>query len=525
MGLKDIGSKKWLLIILSFGLIIRLVAAWIQPLDTDEAFNYFLCRAGWNTLIQVMIADNHTPALHLLLWPLMQVTHSPLLLRLPSVLIGALSVILAFHLFRLLFSERESLLLTAIVACGYRLIINDAMIRPYGLMTAGLLAIWLGLNDIRRDGHPFSTFNIPARASWFVYGLIALLTASLHLLGVIMVVLASVVMYSFLSKAKLYTAIAHIIAVIPGISWYLYRMLSRPTGNHVNAFSWDSLERLPLLPLCVLNLKLGDRAMENCGKFDNYFTNLGIDLWSALLSIEYPSYYCIALFALGALLWLVAAWGVFRLWKLCSWQALFCTTMVFIPLAGFTLGVMLGYVNFLSERYFIPFTVPFLMLLTAALKDKAIHFQRGCLIVSLLVCLVFPWSPALWVENWNNTFSFIEANRAQGDIIMLYLPNPVYSFALAYDGDNVQLNGEPRQRFHKSDKLPWFMLVSGVIDDRMLEVVRKHRVFLIVSTLDNPSFDPQALRWFNDNCHREGCCWDANINSWATHATLLYRAK
>ncbi len=526
----DITDKSWhwLIVIIAAGLLIRLTAAWLQPAYTDEAFNYYLCQMGWDVLIKALTADNHTPALHFLLWPLMKITKSVFLLRLPSVLGGTAAVLLSFHLFKSVFSEREALFLTVAAACGYRLFINDAMIRPYGLLTAGFLAVWLGLYGIRRDSCPFRAINCSERVRWGLYGIAALLTSSLHLLGIIIVAVASVFALQFSAGVRRLTLKIHALAVVPGVLWYVWRMISRPHGNHIAAFSWEALERLPLVPLCVLNLKLGDRTLADCGKFANVYLCAEDNVFSAFMRCQQLSSYHLFLYMAGAALWLLAVWGIYRLRQKNAYQAAFCAAMVFGPLSVFVAGVAMGYIGFYSERYFVPFTVPFLMLLNAAFHRYALYFQRALLTAALAVCLAFPWSAGfLWVENWHNVISYIEANHKDGDIIVLYLPNAVYSFAMAYDPDNVKLQGYgvPFQSVSKPDKLPWFMFTPAMANEHSLKTLHDHRIFLIISMFDDPSFDNNVIHWFDRYCVCEGSCWAPSVNGCATHTVLLYSAK
>ena len=140
-------SWCWLLFITLVGFTMRLLAAWIQPACPDEAFNYYISQHSCDHIINILGGDNHTPFLHFLLLPLTRNTHCFLWLRLPMVLAGTMGILIAYRLFRLEFAECESLWLTAVIACGYRVFINDSMVRPYGLLTVSFLAFWLGLKS------------------------------------------------------------------------------------------------------------------------------------------------------------------------------------------------------------------------------------------------------------------------------------------------------------------------------------------------------------------------------------------
>ncbi|MDO5296132.1 MAG: hypothetical protein Q4F00_05745 [bacterium] len=507
------------------GLAVRLAAAWLQPAYPDEAFNYYISQRSCDYIIQILIGDNHTPLLHFMLLPLMRTTRCFFLLRLPMVLAGTFGILISYRLFRLGFTERESLLLTAVAACGYRLFINDSMVRPYGLLTVSFLAFWLGLSDIRRDGRPFSFLNCSGRILWGLYLSVCLMMASIHVLGIVIVFLSCFFVFQIPRGTRWATVTIYVLSVIPGVGWYVWRMLSRTSGNSVGVFSWESLANLPLLPLCVLNLKLGDHNLTNCGRLTNYLDNSDSGLLSYFYNLQFDSSYRFFLYLLGIVLWGIAVWGVFRLSKRCAWTAAFCAVMVFIPMSVLTAGVFWGYVNFYSERYFVPFTVPFLMLLSAGWQDRALLLQRSLLVLSLLICLAFPFCRFMWIDNWQSTVDFIDANKRDEDVVALYMAYPVYSFALAYDADNVQYNFIPEQEKYNPDKIPWYIFEPAMANDYLIEVMRRRRIFLIVTTLDSPDFDPSVLTWFDNHCRCVGKCRAPGVYSWSEHTTFLYELK
>lgn len=515
-------SWRWLLVITLAGLTVRLAASWLQPAYPDEAFNYYICQRSCDYIMQIIIGDNHTPLLHFMLLPLMRTTRCFFLLRLPMALAGTFGILISYRLFRLEFSERESLLLTAVVACGYRIFINDSLVRPYGFLTVSFLAFWLGLSDICRDGRPFSFLNCSGRVLWGLYLSVCLMMASIHVLGILIVFLSCFFVFKIPRGARCAAVITYALSVIPGVSWYVWRMLSRPSGNHVGVFSWKYLANLPLLPLCVLNLKLGDHDLTDCSRLINCFDNRDPGLLSFLYNLQFDFSYRCFLYLLGIVLWGIAVWGVCRLSKRNVWTAAFCAVMVFLPMSFLTAGVLLGYVNFYSERYFIPFTVPFLMLLSAAWQDRALLFHRALLVFSLIICLAFPFCRFMWIDNWQSTVDFIDANKRDEDVIALYMAYPVYSFALAYDADNVRFNFIPEQDKHNPDKIPWYIFEPAMMNDHLLEVMRRRRIFLIVTTLDTPDFDHSVLTWFDKHCRCVDKCRAPGVYSWSEHTTFLY---
>ena len=102
-------SAFGLLAILSLGALLRLLLAYFQPAYIDEAFNYYISKPGWQHMLHALQPDNHTPAVQLMVYPLLAFSDAIFVLRLPLVLCGVLSLALSFKLLRRFHTENFSL--------------------------------------------------------------------------------------------------------------------------------------------------------------------------------------------------------------------------------------------------------------------------------------------------------------------------------------------------------------------------------------------------------------------------------
>lgn len=104
--------KRPLVAVLGLAVALRLPLLF-NSLWFDEAFTSRLIHLPLAQLPGAIMADVHPPLYYLALWPLAQLTDSPALLRLPSLLVGLLSIVLVFRLVQRLGLGQPVALITA----------------------------------------------------------------------------------------------------------------------------------------------------------------------------------------------------------------------------------------------------------------------------------------------------------------------------------------------------------------------------------------------------------------------------
>ncbi len=92
---------RWAVAILGVGLLVRLAGLGVELLWYDEAFTAYLVRLPFPNMMQVIAGDVHPPGHYLVVRAVAALLgRSALALRLPSVVFGALSGLLLYHLLR-----------------------------------------------------------------------------------------------------------------------------------------------------------------------------------------------------------------------------------------------------------------------------------------------------------------------------------------------------------------------------------------------------------------------------------------
>ncbi len=337
------------------GLLARLVVAWFTPPNTDEGFTYQLTRCDIPHIVEVLRRDSHPPTHNILFHPLVQLTDSLFVLRLPELLGGALAVYVCF-----LLGERGrrgwGWPCAALYALSYTIITSDMQFRSYGLLG---LAIWttiyLSLN-VHEWGHPWKR---DSKLAWLCYGLCALMTASLHFTGTLVVgviwAMALVCPRSWSALPKLKVLMVLGAAMIPVGSWLID--LTRVGSNHMVNVHCTRCDFMPLVTVF------------------NYMC--GLETWplvaSDLLSpwgVPEESFLRIAyyvLWALAILMWLIACRGMRALWR--GNLGLLC--LMTLPWLALLTGLMVSswrLVQAFTPRHLIPLAPVLFLWLAAGLN-------------------------------------------------------------------------------------------------------------------------------------------------------------
>ncbi|MCH7951965.1 glycosyltransferase [Patescibacteria group bacterium] len=145
--------------ILLLAILLRLAFLNLHPFWFDEKASVSLASRPISSLLSAAAADTHPPAYFLLLKLWSEISSDILFLRLLSVILGVLSIALAYRVFRKLASEKTAYLTTLLFALSPLHIYYSTEIRMYALLVfETLLLIWLFLEFLHTKKNYFLFF-------------------------------------------------------------------------------------------------------------------------------------------------------------------------------------------------------------------------------------------------------------------------------------------------------------------------------------------------------------------------------
>ncbi|MDO5297398.1 MAG: hypothetical protein Q4F00_12370 [bacterium] len=515
----SVSGQRWLYIILLIGLAIRLTAAYVQPAFLDEAFVYYVTKAGPAQAISRLRIDTHPPTFNLLIYPLVCRIDSIFLLRLPTLLLSIFTLFLSFRLARRFYSETTSLAITAFMALSCNLWITDAQLRTYGPLTFCITIVWLGMLDIYQHGFPLAEWRLSHAWGWALWVLSGLTGACLHSEGA-MVLAACALSALALPAQRWITFSCLVLEACPVSLWFIYNRLTV-------AFPKDEIQRSSLLntwesflasPLAIANWDI----REWYSIIDSAMLR---DLAGLISS-------CIAL-VLAILLWALFCKGWISFYRSKKWEAcLLGISAVFAPLL-ICLAVCCGVINYTQSRYAIPLTLPFLITALYGLQTPSLKQLLGALLIpSLAVSLAFPFYPYLWNQNWQPTLNFIASIRQPNDIILVNGKSEFdYSLAMAYDIDNIsyrftddfkaQLIQHPTP-----EKLPIAVLTKDMLGPELLHDLRGYRLIVVIGQKYALRDSYLALmNWLSQYYVLTAEFHQPSLKSWATVDTYVWERQ
>ncbi len=563
-------GEKILFVIVGLGLLIRLLAAWLQPAFLDEGFVFHLTRSGLASTIHMLKIDAHPPTFNIIMYPLIQATDSIFLLRLPEVLLSLLTIVLSFQLSRRFLEESQALAATAFVALSYNIWLTDAQLRTYGPITLGLTLIWIGMLDIYRDGTPLSVLlpirtrwiqvltngmgitTPDTRRNWILFAIIACGCASLHYLSVL-VLFACFLMaralpikhlpypYSDTNTIKI-TSLCLILSVIPVGIWLIW---SRATCDFTfpvspAGFSQRHWQAFFSSPAAICNWELSGMP------------NLCADsLFGPALEAIFP----ILTEVLTGLLWIFFLLGWYRLAHEPSsedehssedernseddmpqnstrrWEANLLGLSTLLPILLLFLACVMGKLQYTQNRYAIPMSLPFIILSAQAFSASGRKRFLGCLLgLTVLLCVLFPFLPQLWNQNWQGTVDFIDKNHRPNDLIAIYNPYAGYSFAMAYDPEHTSFRFTDKymvELVQNPDpaKAPLLLISQDILGPELLHDMRGYRLILVLCQEKFFLESATILRWLSDYYEIVDSFHEPSLRSWADTSTYILERK
>ena len=512
-------SKKtgyWLLAILLLGLVIRLAAAYVQPAFLDEAFVYYITKAGPGQAIHRLRIDTHPPTYNLIMYPLVSCTANIFILRLPSLLLSIITLYLSFLFARRFYNDGIALGITAFMALNYNIWITDAQLRTYGPLTLCLTIVWLGMLNIYRHGFPFAElWPQNSNRGWIVWFLAALTGASLHTEGAI-VLAGCIIAALYMPHKRRQSVILLGSAAVPVSIWTLYNRITItiPTQTTPNDSIWQHFTGFGASPLNIANWEIRE--------FYALFSD-------SLLSDFFFQFLSICAFLLALFLWILFLSGWIKLRREKSWEADFLgINAVFAPFFIFA-AACLGFVGYTQARYAVPLTLPFLI---TALQCLSLRSQKQVLTAliapSLIMSLIFPFCPFMWNQNWKPTLDFIAKNQRAHDIILTNGHSETdFSLAMAYDAENVSytfrddFNAQFLQK-KSPGKLPIAVITPDMLNEALFQDLRGYRIILVMGQLHTIPGNYEILNWMNAHYKLTDEFHQPSLKNWAALDTYIW---
>lgn len=199
---------------------------------------------------------------------------------------------------------------------------------------------------------------------------------------------------------------------------------------------------------------------------------------------------------------------------------------VIVPPLLLTIAATTGKMAYTQTRYALPMTIPYLTLAFCGLSETSRRQIYRCLVAfALFICAIFPFYPSLWNQSWTETLGYIDKIKQPNDIIAINPPYTSYSFAMAYDPENISFTFSDDYvagMFQKpsQDKLPAFILDASMLDDSLLRDLRGYRIILIMCQERTSPTSAKVLYWFDryydlvDEHHFYSTRTWANINTY-----------
>lgn len=380
----------WLGIVVLLGLALRLPALGSQSLWFDEAFSWFIASQPLEAGLQRALADFvHPPLYYLFLHPVMFLSQSEFALRLPSALLGTLSIPLMYHLARDLEGPQRrgwnsGLLAAALLALNPFHIWFSREARNYQLVFFLSLLLLILFHQL-----------LQGRRRWLVFTLVSALAYLTHYFSVLLV--AVQFLYFLMNYRRRYRLfprwlLAQVVAALPLLVWLMALFAQEEQSIGI---AWIPQPRL-ITPL----LTLWDFAL------------LYAEGWLSWGVFTLPAFALILLLGFkvrrrrGLLtLWLVIpALTLFAI----SWpgeHSFYMDRHLIISLPAFVLLLARGLVILrqqLSQTRWLAGAVASVLLLASALSVGQIY-----------------WDTDLARSDWRGVAGLLEAGYQPGDLVVL----------------------------------------------------------------------------------------------------------
>ena len=486
-----------LFVLVLLAALVRLSAALYAGVMNDEAFSFFAASCPLEKMAQGFRADMSPPTWYVLLKPLLHATSDPLILRLPSVLLGILAVVCVFLIGRRVLGN--GLLPGLVVAAAYPFWLAEAQIRQYGLLDlTAALAMTLALKAIRR---PLSG------AEWAGYLVATCCMPAVHYGGFL--ILAALGLGLALAPAlpeRRRMLLTTVLGALPALGWLAWTLLGsiHPAVVGVGTHS-PHMARFADLPAYLTGLSL-PAAWPGIRELAPVWTGrlldlLGLALW--------------ALWIRGCLILVRRGQGT---------EALLLGLAFLLSLLGFLVGGALGVQPF-QPRYLVPVAGFFVILMLVGAGRHAPALVTLVVLVNLATAAFFPRDPFLWNQDWPGAVGWIRERERAGDVLAVSLPYALMGLNFTYAREHVQVDfsrlGYMEFRFGKGYRgLPQVALPPVPPWARP----GPDRVFLLLCPFGDPNM-VGLIEWFNRNYRVVDARIQPCVNKWGNTAIFLLEPR
>ncbi len=367
------------LLVSLFALVLRLIDH--KSFFYDEFFSLSMARTDWSTFFHLIRVREANMALYyvaLHFW--CHLGTSALLLRFPSILLGAGSVLLTFMLGRLLFGPKAALLASVLLALNPFHILYSQELRSYSLLvflTTLSTIVFIAL--IEGKGK---------RSHWVAYGLLAGAATYVHIF-------------------------AFLIPVSHALS-----LLARPRGT----IPWRTLLRGYIMAFAVASLMLAYIVKNFRAQQIGWVPKVGFTQLPQMIRALSGDggNFLMVLFLLALLAALVAT---FRnkdgdRWRIALAWSLFAAPLIIVLAMSFKRSLFI-------PRFLIIVLVPMTLLVAfgmSALEKKWIRWSAAFLVLGATVITLPAYYQWEGYNDWKSTARFIMDHSREGDVIVFNEP-------------------------------------------------------------------------------------------------------
>lgn len=511
--------RNKLILLIALGLLLRLMAAYLQPAFLDESYIYNVTKFSVKTIIAESCRDSHPPLYNLLMYPLVHAVNSAFILRLPCVLAGTAAICLAFLAGRRFGGEKCGLLLAAFISCSYNNWLLDAQLRSYGMLDCALLALLLMSLNIHTFGRPIPKTNSPI-TGWLAYTLTAVLCSSLHFTGTLAVgcyfLTLLLLPRSSAQQSRRLPCCLLLSSLLPSLCWFIYtKTQAQSFFSQVHALGTNYREYLDI-PAYLLSWQVYQYYVLDMQRYLSQSPNLLSTAATWLARCINPLY---AIFALLA--WYLLFRGIKTALAHNRNEALIALCP---PLALMLMLLTANTIHLqvLQKRHLLPLSPVLLMFISLAAAAIETKTKRKVLIFAILssmaiTAVLFPCNTKLWNQHWQGALNYLEQHSGKRDLILVYHGYAVYSFAQAYAPGQMLFNpGTGRIKIAQDYSGPLILpLTKALACQKFLEDSKEYSVFIVLNQYRYENAKDHLYDWILDNYDIDGRFHEDSYTDWA----------
>jgi len=406
-------NRVWYLLsgIFILGLFLRFFELARKPLWLDEAStNYLTTQPDLTAVITAASSDHHAPLHFVAIWLIKSIGSSEFLLRLPSVIAGALTVLVIFFIANELYNEQAGLIAAALLALSPFHILYSQEARMYGMVVLFVsLAVFLFLRASRTRSTP----------DWLLFGCACAASFYTHFYTAFAII--ALFCAYFIMRFREFRP-----RTSSGGTGFLPVQLPADFRNFVAGIALSLVLVLPIL----------GSFFNQSGYFVSRTFNWGLSMWSipseTFLDFSYFYEFIAILFVCLMLI------GFAMIWTRQKEQMAAVAVILFVPII---ISLYLSQIIPFNVRYHLYLIVVFLSLVALPLAwlAKRVHPQHGTIAVVGLILLLSALPLHTYYteplqEDWRSFSANLRLVTEPGDIIA---PLPWYMYLpLSYYYDN-----------------------------------------------------------------------------------------